>query len=326
MPFTPPPSAGISARNPIFRYNAEPDLDSFVTGFVDTKLGHKQRKTMYQKAKAIGLPASYVELRHEATHIDLPPLVVLRRVTERSLQWLWDYYWKHTDVQTEKLDAFEIPAFKDGSEKLKEKLRIILLTHVKACVNDRRAARSEEKRKRTKSLETETTDHEVHRSDGLERGQVVPYEPGKQANEGGQLVDDKENENNYDGETGRSTEKRRRAKSPEAGWTDHDLEKSDGLETSQVVSHGLGKNAGAGSQLVDEKETGRDNDWETRKAQKEELRKAADEQKQTCSHAQQHEQTTVIELVRICEGNKHTLKELVAVLLEPKILVPHDKM
>lgn len=50
---------------------------------------------MYQVAKEIDLPASFVELRHQATHEDLPSLVVLRRATARALEWLWDYYWLH---------------------------------------------------------------------------------------------------------------------------------------------------------------------------------------------------------------------------------------
>lgn len=69
----------------------------FVTGLVDSKL-HGQRKTMFQRAVDTGLPASFVELRHEATHRELPSLVVLRNAAQRSLEWLWDYYWAKTDV------------------------------------------------------------------------------------------------------------------------------------------------------------------------------------------------------------------------------------
>lgn len=52
---------------------------------------------MFQRAIDLGLPASFVELRHEATHRELPSLVVLRNATQRSLEWLWDYYWFKTD-------------------------------------------------------------------------------------------------------------------------------------------------------------------------------------------------------------------------------------
>jgi ribosomal biogenesis protein LAS1 len=48
---------------------------------------------MFQRATDLGLPASFVELRHEATHREPPSLVVLRKAAQRSLEWLWDNYW-----------------------------------------------------------------------------------------------------------------------------------------------------------------------------------------------------------------------------------------
>jgi ribosomal biogenesis protein LAS1 len=50
---------------------------------------------MYSIAKTIGLPATYVELRHQATHEELPPLSKLRTATQKALQWIWAYYWVH---------------------------------------------------------------------------------------------------------------------------------------------------------------------------------------------------------------------------------------
>ena len=50
---------------------------------------------MYGVAKQIGLPASFVELRHQATHEPLPPLTQLRTAARKALAWIWDYYWKH---------------------------------------------------------------------------------------------------------------------------------------------------------------------------------------------------------------------------------------
>lgn len=55
---------------------------------------------MFQRAVDLGLPASFVELRHEATHRELPSLVVLRGAAQRSLEWLWDYYWAKIDLPT----------------------------------------------------------------------------------------------------------------------------------------------------------------------------------------------------------------------------------
>lgn len=52
---------------------------------------------MFQRAVDLGVPASFVELRHEATHRELPALIVLRNATLRSLEWLWDFYWVKVD-------------------------------------------------------------------------------------------------------------------------------------------------------------------------------------------------------------------------------------
>ena len=50
---------------------------------------------MYSIAKTIGLPATYVELRHQATHEELPSLSKLHSATQKALRWIWNYYWVH---------------------------------------------------------------------------------------------------------------------------------------------------------------------------------------------------------------------------------------
>ncbi|OLN84501.1 putative hydroxyacylglutathione hydrolase [Colletotrichum chlorophyti] len=56
----------------------------------------KQRKlSMYSVAKTIGLPATFVELRHQATHEQLPSLAKLRSAARKALAWIWEYYWQH---------------------------------------------------------------------------------------------------------------------------------------------------------------------------------------------------------------------------------------
>ncbi|KAJ5558326.1 hypothetical protein N7535_008539 [Penicillium sp. DV-2018c] len=81
-------------RNSIFSIRAtySAAFCRFVTGLVDTKI-HGVRRTMFQRATDLGLPASFVELRHEATHREPPSLVVLRKAAQRSLEWLWANYW-----------------------------------------------------------------------------------------------------------------------------------------------------------------------------------------------------------------------------------------
>lgn len=50
---------------------------------------------MYSIAKTIGLPATFVELRHQATHEQLPSLAKFRSAAKKALTWIWYYYWQH---------------------------------------------------------------------------------------------------------------------------------------------------------------------------------------------------------------------------------------
>lgn len=106
----------------------------FVTGLVDSEQDARYKVPMYDKAKIVGLPASFVELRHEATHGDLPSLVVLRRAAERALEWLWNDYWKYLDLRTDSLADDKLSAFKAGRENLKEELRDILHHYSSICM------------------------------------------------------------------------------------------------------------------------------------------------------------------------------------------------
>ncbi|PKY03541.1 Metallo-hydrolase/oxidoreductase [Aspergillus campestris IBT 28561] len=98
----------------------------FVTALVDSKQPG-QRKTMFQRAVDLGLPASFVELRHEATHREPPSLVVLRNATQRSLEWLWGYYWAKADPDA----AFLPPPPADADD---EDALLVLREAVRDCV------------------------------------------------------------------------------------------------------------------------------------------------------------------------------------------------
>ncbi|KAH8803254.1 Las1-like-domain-containing protein [Xylogone sp. PMI_703] len=65
----------------------------FVTGLLDSHQDKRYKQSMYSIAKTIGLPATFVELRHQATHEELPSLPKLRSASQKALQWIWDYYW-----------------------------------------------------------------------------------------------------------------------------------------------------------------------------------------------------------------------------------------
>ena len=81
---------------------------------------------MYNKAHEIGLPAALVELRHEATHGDIPSLNVLRSAAQRSLQWLFIDYWQRLP-QKVSYEESEIP--KDKAGKFDQRLMSILKKH-----------------------------------------------------------------------------------------------------------------------------------------------------------------------------------------------------
>lgn len=89
--------------------------------------------SMYDVAKSVGLPATFVELRHQATHEQLPSLIRLRAAARKALDWIWDYYWRHlpegldddahvqTKIQAEK-KSMERPVILGlGSETKKRK-------------------------------------------------------------------------------------------------------------------------------------------------------------------------------------------------------------
>lgn len=62
-----------------------------------------KKMSMYDMAAELDMPGSFVELRHEATHEDLPSLRRLQMATEQALQWLWHHYWSKLDVSLQPL-------------------------------------------------------------------------------------------------------------------------------------------------------------------------------------------------------------------------------
>lgn len=64
-----------------------------MTGLLDSHQDKRRKLSMYSVAKTIGLPATFVELRHQATHEELPSISKLRTATQKGLRWIWGYYW-----------------------------------------------------------------------------------------------------------------------------------------------------------------------------------------------------------------------------------------
>lgn len=72
-----------------------PGKNRFVTGLLDGHQDKARKLSMYGIAKTIGLPAAFVELRHQGTHEPMPSLAQLRPAAARALVWIWEYYWKN---------------------------------------------------------------------------------------------------------------------------------------------------------------------------------------------------------------------------------------
>lgn len=76
---------------------------------------------MFSIAKNIGLPATFVELRHQCTHEELPSLSKLRGACERSLDWIWRQYWSSLEGKDKSLESDEEPeSVEDLSTVLRE--------------------------------------------------------------------------------------------------------------------------------------------------------------------------------------------------------------
>lgn len=69
----------------------------FVNGLLDPAQKAQFAVPLHLLARNLGLPASFVELRHMATHEELPSLELLRHMTGRCLGWLHDNYWAAND-------------------------------------------------------------------------------------------------------------------------------------------------------------------------------------------------------------------------------------
>lgn len=76
-------------------------LTRFVNGLLDPAQQAAFAISINALAKTIGLPESFVEIRHSATHDTLPSLPVLQSATIAALDWLWHHYWNVPDKELE---------------------------------------------------------------------------------------------------------------------------------------------------------------------------------------------------------------------------------
>lgn len=64
----------------------------FVNGVLDQAQG-LTGKSMTGLAETMGLPAWFVEIRHSATHDQLPTVELLRTAANQALDWIYRHYW-----------------------------------------------------------------------------------------------------------------------------------------------------------------------------------------------------------------------------------------
>lgn len=64
-----------------------------VNGVADSQQRGKVAVSVASLAQAAGLPRLLVDIRHEATHNELPALAALRLAGTHALAWLQAQYW-----------------------------------------------------------------------------------------------------------------------------------------------------------------------------------------------------------------------------------------
>jgi hypothetical protein len=80
-----------------------------VNGLVDPSQQGMYATSVLTLAEKMGLPGWIVELRHDATHNQVPSLSVLRNAGHTLINWLYDYYWAPQFNLIQSLTASSLP-------------------------------------------------------------------------------------------------------------------------------------------------------------------------------------------------------------------------
>ncbi|SCB65196.1 unnamed protein product [Fusarium graminearum] len=142
----------------------------FVTGLLDSHQDKQRKQSMYSVADTIGLPATFVELRHQCTHEQLPSLAKLRTAARKALLWIWDYHWKQLDEDSsdpcrmailrylKEGDATKLGTILDDFERWpKERL----LKTIQELTQQLKGAKVDKKATNPGAMDTTMKDHEV---------------------------------------------------------------------------------------------------------------------------------------------------------------------
>ncbi|KAI8872888.1 Las1-domain-containing protein [Ramicandelaber brevisporus] len=111
----------------------------FFNGFVDNEQRGKFADNTSKLAERLGMPAWFVDVRHEGTHGKMPSLTILRAAAAQALNWLRNSYWElqngissstsnNTDMNE---DEESSPADVDA----RDALRSMLLNYKQAATN-----------------------------------------------------------------------------------------------------------------------------------------------------------------------------------------------
>jgi len=69
-------------------------LIRFINGVTEPLQNAQYAISINQLCARIGLPPGLADLRHQASHQQIPPLAVLRIAARQCLEWLNENYWK----------------------------------------------------------------------------------------------------------------------------------------------------------------------------------------------------------------------------------------
>ncbi|ORY97370.1 Las1-like-domain-containing protein [Syncephalastrum racemosum] len=86
----------------------------FVNGYVDRHSGFRYSAPVIVLARQVGLPDWFVDLRHAATHGELPTLPCLREAAHQALVWLLEKYWER---EVKVVDSEAAPSNTDRTVK-----------------------------------------------------------------------------------------------------------------------------------------------------------------------------------------------------------------
>ena len=89
------------------------DNARFVNGITDSQQLFRSKQSMFQIARQLDMPASFIELRHRIIHEDKPTMRELHRAGNDGLTWLFSWYWEHLDesgINASDFSADEAPS------------------------------------------------------------------------------------------------------------------------------------------------------------------------------------------------------------------------